>query len=201
MNGVGSSIVVLLTSMVIAIDGPSGAGKGTVARRGMSGWQLVVSGRQAHSSGIFSPGTSYGAIFTGGGLAWAPGGREVWFTAAKSGSNRAVYAVNFSARQRLLARVPGSLTLHDVSSGGRVVITRDTNRQELFGRPAGELKETVRVGRMKGRPGMLTITSSSISVCRKVSIDRSIRSERSARTGSASAWTISPSPTQPASDA
>ena len=39
------------------------AGKGTVARRGMSGWQLVVSGRQAHSSGIFSPGASYGAIY------------------------------------------------------------------------------------------------------------------------------------------
>ncbi len=37
--------------------------KGTVARRGMSGWQLVVSGRQAHSSGIFSPGASYGAIY------------------------------------------------------------------------------------------------------------------------------------------
>ena len=28
-----------------------------------SNWQLVVSGRQAHSSGIFSPGTSYGAIY------------------------------------------------------------------------------------------------------------------------------------------
>jgi Tol biopolymer transport system component len=78
---------------------------------------------------------------TAQGLAWAPGGGEVWFTAAKSGSNRAVYAVNLSGRQRLLARVPGTLTLHDVSSGGRVVMTRDTNRQELLGRSAGEQKE------------------------------------------------------------
>ena len=39
------------------------AGKGTVARRGFSGWQLTVSGRQAHSSGIFQPGSSYGAIY------------------------------------------------------------------------------------------------------------------------------------------
>jgi len=39
------------------------AGKGTVARRGFSGWQLTVTARQAHSSGIFSPGTSYGAIY------------------------------------------------------------------------------------------------------------------------------------------
>ena len=47
----------------VALAFEEDAGKGTVARRGMSGWQLVVSGRQAHSSGIFSPGTSYGAIY------------------------------------------------------------------------------------------------------------------------------------------
>jgi eukaryotic-like serine/threonine-protein kinase len=78
---------------------------------------------------------------TAQGLAWAPGGGEVWFTAAKSGSNRSVYAVNLSGRQRLLARVPGTLTLHDVSSSGRVVMTRDTNRQELLGGSSGEQKE------------------------------------------------------------
>ena len=47
----------------IALAFEEDAGKGTVARRGMSGWQLVVSARQAHSSGIFSPGSSYGAIY------------------------------------------------------------------------------------------------------------------------------------------
>jgi glutamate carboxypeptidase len=47
----------------IALGFEEDAGKGTVARRGMSGWQLVVTGRQAHSSGIFSPGSSYGAIY------------------------------------------------------------------------------------------------------------------------------------------
>jgi serine/threonine protein kinase/Tol biopolymer transport system component len=75
------------------------------------------------------------------GLAWAPGGEEVWFTAAKSGANRALYAVNLSGRQRLLARVPGTLTLYDVSSGGRVLVTRDTNRQEMLGRSAGDPSE------------------------------------------------------------
>jgi glutamate carboxypeptidase len=47
----------------VALAFEEDAGKGTVARRGMSGWQLVVGGRQAHSSGIFSPGASYGAIY------------------------------------------------------------------------------------------------------------------------------------------
>src|SRR6266542_539240 len=60
---------------------------------------------------------------------------------AKIGSNRALYAVNLSGRQRLVARAPGVLTLHDVSSGGSVLMTRDTNRQELLGRSTGELKE------------------------------------------------------------
>jgi len=78
---------------------------------------------------------------TAQGLAWAPSGDEVWFTAAKSGANRALYAVNLSGRQRLLTRAPGVLTLYDVSSGGRVLVTRDTNRQELLGRSAGEQKE------------------------------------------------------------
>ena len=47
----------------VALAFEEDAGKGTVARRGFSGWQLVVTGRQAHSSGIFSPGSSYGAIY------------------------------------------------------------------------------------------------------------------------------------------
>jgi len=47
----------------IALAFEEDAGKGTVARRGMGGWQLVVTGRQAHSSGIFSQGASFGAIY------------------------------------------------------------------------------------------------------------------------------------------
>ena len=47
----------------IALGFEEDAGRGTVARRGMGGWQLVVTGRQAHSSGIFSQGSSFGAIY------------------------------------------------------------------------------------------------------------------------------------------
>jgi glutamate carboxypeptidase len=34
-----------------------------VARRGASGWSLDVTGKQAHSSGVFGPSAGYGAIF------------------------------------------------------------------------------------------------------------------------------------------
>ncbi|MEO8192769.1 MAG: M20/M25/M40 family metallo-hydrolase [Gemmatimonadales bacterium] len=39
------------------------AGKATIARRGFSSWRLSVTGRQGHSSGVFSRGSGYGAIY------------------------------------------------------------------------------------------------------------------------------------------
>ncbi len=78
---------------------------------------------------------------TAQGLAWALSGDEVWFTAAKTGGNRALFAVSLSGRQRLLARVPGILMLHDVSRGGRALMTHDTNRIEVLGLSPGERKE------------------------------------------------------------
>lgn len=47
----------------IALAFEEDAGKGTVARRGIGSWQLTVTGRQAHSSGVFSPTSGYGAVY------------------------------------------------------------------------------------------------------------------------------------------
>ena len=46
---------------ILAFEGD--AGKATVARRGSSSWIVTATGRQAHSSGVFSPGAGYGAIY------------------------------------------------------------------------------------------------------------------------------------------
>ena len=46
---------------ILAFEGD--AGKATVARRGSSSWILTVTGRQAHSGGVFSRGSGYGAIY------------------------------------------------------------------------------------------------------------------------------------------
>ena len=59
------------------------------------------------------------------GLAWAPSGREVWFTAARSGVIRSLYAVSLSGKLRLVASYPGTLTLCDISRSGRVLISRE----------------------------------------------------------------------------
>jgi glutamate carboxypeptidase len=49
--------------IALGFETASGMNYATVARRGSSGWNLRVNGKQAHSSGIFSEDTGAGAIF------------------------------------------------------------------------------------------------------------------------------------------
>ena len=57
------------------------------------------------------------------GLAWSPGGDEVWFTAAEIGQNAALHAVGLSGRPRVVARSPGRLTIQDTAPDGRTLMT------------------------------------------------------------------------------
>jgi eukaryotic-like serine/threonine-protein kinase len=82
-----------------------------------------------------------GEFSTIGGLAWPPGGREVWFTGAEVGGNRSLWAVTPSGAKRVLARVTGNLTLHDVSRDGRVLISHDTLRSGILGYSPGDARE------------------------------------------------------------
>ena len=59
------------------------------------------------------------------GLAWNPRGDQVWFTAARSGVGRVLYAVDLRGKQRRVLSVAGGLSLRDISPDGRVLLTRD----------------------------------------------------------------------------
>ena len=52
------------------------------------------------------------------GLAWAPDGKEIWFSAVPGGSARSIYAMDFSGKERLIYRAPGGLIIHDISRAG-----------------------------------------------------------------------------------
>jgi serine/threonine protein kinase/Tol biopolymer transport system component len=80
---------------------------GFVATVDLSGKKTVLSGRWGST----------------GGLAWAPSGKEIWFTAGTE-SIREVRAVDLSGRVRELLRAPVSLTLQDVSRDGRALVNR-----------------------------------------------------------------------------
>ena len=73
-----------------------------------------------------------------GGLAWSASGKEIWFTATRTGVTKALWAVTLAAKLRLVARVPGSLMLQDISRDGRALVIREDRRLEMAGRFGGE---------------------------------------------------------------
>jgi eukaryotic-like serine/threonine-protein kinase len=75
------------------------------------------------------------------GLAWSPSGEEVWFTATKEGLGRAVYAVKLSGKQRLILRVPASLSVLDIAANGSALIKRETYRSEIKATVNGDPRE------------------------------------------------------------
>jgi Tol biopolymer transport system component len=75
------------------------------------------------------------------GLAWSPAGDEVWFTAAEPGSARAMRAVTVSGELRVLWRMAGGVTLHDVARDGRLLLTNDNERVGMYGLGPGRTEE------------------------------------------------------------
>jgi Tol biopolymer transport system component len=75
------------------------------------------------------------------GLAWTPGGTEIWFTASEKGLNSSLRAVTLSGRARTVANGTGRLTLLDISRQGRVLLSRDNTRVGITGRGPGETEE------------------------------------------------------------
>jgi serine/threonine protein kinase len=75
------------------------------------------------------------------GVAWSSDGKEVWFTASPAGSARAVYALSLSGKERLVMRVPATLSLQDIARDGRVLITEDNMQSGIVALPPGEKSE------------------------------------------------------------
>jgi serine/threonine protein kinase/Tol biopolymer transport system component len=78
------------------------------------------------------------------GLAWFPGGKEIWFTAARDTSTtRALWAVDLSGHSRRILTIPGSFALQDIAPDGRVLVTVDTQRVALewAGKQTGDVRD------------------------------------------------------------
>ena len=75
------------------------------------------------------------------GLAWSPSGRELWFTAARTGRLQALYAVGLRGARRLVLGSPARLVLQDVSRAGRVLLARETVRGGMMVRAPGAASE------------------------------------------------------------
>ena len=77
---------------------------------------------------------AYGSVE---GLAWAPSGKEIWYTAADSGgSARSLRAVDLNGKERALYRVPGTLKIQDIAKDGRVLLVHELIRAGILGHVA-----------------------------------------------------------------
>jgi Tol biopolymer transport system component len=76
-----------------------------------------------------------------GGLAWRPDGKEIWFTAATRNEGRALHGVTPGGKMRLVARMPGSPWLYDISRDGRVLFQQWSWRSQIAALPPGEERE------------------------------------------------------------
>ncbi|MBN8232820.1 protein kinase [Corallococcus macrosporus] len=73
------------------------------------------------------------------GLAWAPDGREVWFTASRTGADSELFAVDLRGTPRPVDRIAGRMVLHDISSEGAVLVDHPVIRTGLaFGQEGAE---------------------------------------------------------------
>ena len=76
-----------------------------------------------------------------GGLAWAPGGKEVWFSASRVGWAASLLAVTLEGKVREIERAPGDIRLQDISRDGKVLIDHQIHSAGIVGRIAGESSE------------------------------------------------------------
>ncbi|MGB9492163.1 MAG: protein kinase [Terriglobales bacterium] len=59
------------------------------------------------------------------GLAWAPSGKEIWFSAAESGEQFCIHAVSVSGKQRTVHCSTASTRILDIAPSGRVLVSAE----------------------------------------------------------------------------
>ena len=67
------------------------------------------------------------------GLAWAPSGKEVWFTGSNVHLSSNLFAVDLEGHQRLVWASAGGVVLQDIFTDGRVLFTRENRRRGIAG--------------------------------------------------------------------
>jgi DNA-binding winged helix-turn-helix (wHTH) protein len=66
-----------------------------------------------------------------GGLAWHPNATEVWFTASRDGEPKSLWAATLDGDVRSVSQIAGAMTLRDMTTDGRALVTRETEQLEM----------------------------------------------------------------------
>jgi Tol biopolymer transport system component len=65
------------------------------------------------------------------GMAWAPSGKEIWFSAALSGEQYCIHAVTLSGKQRTVYCGTAPTRIVDIASSGRVLVSTEEARGSI----------------------------------------------------------------------
>ncbi len=75
------------------------------------------------------------------GIAWAPSGDDVYFSAGTGYSDFSVYAADMKGNVRVALQSAGGVVIHDVAPGGDWLVTRDDLTRLIRARAPGETTE------------------------------------------------------------
>lgn len=74
-------------------------------------------------------------------LFWSADGREIWFRSFDPSDLGTIYSLSLNGKRRIVARMPGEITLHDRLRNGLTLIGTDTTRVGILGVAPGETAE------------------------------------------------------------
>jgi Tol biopolymer transport system component/tRNA A-37 threonylcarbamoyl transferase component Bud32 len=77
-----------------------------------------------------------------GGLAWSPGGDEIWFGGAKAGGEPALRAVTLSGKERLVVETPASMLVDDIARDKKVLVSVVDSRLGISALAPGAKQES-----------------------------------------------------------
>ncbi len=72
------------------------------------------------------------------GLAWSPGGREIWFGGSRETNLRSLFALTLAGKVRRLLSTPNALYLDDVLANGAALVRSETQRFTAMGVTAAQ---------------------------------------------------------------
>jgi eukaryotic-like serine/threonine-protein kinase len=98
---------------------------------------LVDRSGKSQSLGIVSGQTST----SGTALGWTRDGSEIWFRSFDANDLGTVYGIDRKGRRRVIARLPGRVSLFDVSREGRVLLSTNSGRVGILALAPSETTE------------------------------------------------------------
>lgn len=118
------------------------------------------------------------------GLAWAPNGREVWYTTPGDDAGGALLATDLSGHSRVVYRSIASIELFDIASNGQVLLSRHHAQREVLAMLAGYPSERSLV--VAGEASMargITADGRAVLVANQMPADYETFAIRADRTG------------------